>query len=132
MDRIWQWTWDRFKTRYSWAIYVLSVCELLPVYLIVSCLVVAFERSDRYVAATAVTIGAVLVMVYVTNLPGVGGIRIVERWAAGSEVDRAAALDATYTWARDSWRPSGGFNGNGCHAGRLAALASNRSTAPCV
>ena len=29
-----------------------------------------------------------------------GRIRLVERWAAGHEVDRARALEATYTWAR--------------------------------
>ena len=26
----------------------------------------------------------------------------MERWAAGHEVDRATALDATYTWARET------------------------------
>jgi adenylate cyclase len=100
MDRIWQWAWDRYATRYSWAIYAVSVFELLSVYLVLSFLIVAFERSDRYVEAAAVTVGTVLVMVYVTNLPGLGGSRLVERWAAGREVDRARALDATYAWAR--------------------------------
>ena len=37
---------------------------------------------------------------YVMVLPGLGVIRLVERWAAGHEVDRARALEATYTWAR--------------------------------
>jgi adenylate cyclase len=100
MDRIWQWAWDRYGARYSWAIYAGSVSELLPVYLALSFLIVAFERSDRYVEAAAVTAGTVLVMVYVTNLPGLGGSRLVERWAAGREVDRARALDATYAWTR--------------------------------
>ena len=61
---------------------------------------VAFEESDRYVEAAAVTVVAVLVLVYVMVLPGLGPSRLVERWAAGREVDRARALDATYTWAR--------------------------------
>jgi adenylate cyclase len=100
MERIWQWAWDRYGARYSWAIYAVSVSELLSVYLALSCLIVAFERSDRYVEAAAVTVGTVLVMVYVTNLPGLGGIGLVERWAAGREVDRARALDATYAWSR--------------------------------
>ena len=65
-----------------------------------SFLVVAFEESDRYVEAAAVTVVAVLVLVYVMVLPGLGPIRLVERWAAGREVDRARALEATYTWAR--------------------------------
>jgi adenylate cyclase len=100
MDRIWQWAWDRFGARYSWAVYVGSVCELLSVYLVLSLLIVAFEWSDRYIEAAAVTVGTVLVMVYVTNLPGLGASRLVERWAAGHEVDRVRALDATYTWTR--------------------------------
>jgi adenylate cyclase len=100
MDRIWQWAWDRCRARYSWAIYVGSVCELLSVYLVLSFLIVAFERSDRYVEAAAATVGTVLVMVYVTNLPGLGASRLVERWAAGHEVDRVRALDAIYAWTR--------------------------------
>jgi adenylate cyclase len=100
MDRIWQWLWDRSGARYSWAIYTVSFSELLSVYLVYSFLIVAFERSDRYVEAAAVTVGAVLVMVYVSNLPGLGGSRLVERWAAGREVDRARALDASYAWTR--------------------------------
>jgi adenylate cyclase len=100
MDRIWQWAWDRYGARYSWVIYAVSVSELLSVYLVLSFLIVAFERSDRYVEAAAVTVGTVLVMVYVTNLPGLGGSRLVERWAAGRKVDRARALDATYAWTR--------------------------------
>ena len=64
MDRIWQWAWDRYGARYSWVIYAVSVSELLSVYLALSFLIVAFERSDRYVEAAAVTVGTVLVMVY--------------------------------------------------------------------
>ena len=33
-------------------------------------------------------------------LPGVGQIRLAERWAAGQEINRARALEATYAWAR--------------------------------
>jgi len=69
MDRIWQWAWDRYGPRYSWAIY-------------------------------AVTVVAVLVLAYVMILPGLGESRLYERWAAGQEVDRARALDATYAWTR--------------------------------
>ena len=117
MDRIWQWAWDRYGTRYSWAIYAVSVSELLSVYLVLSFLIVAFERSDRYVEAAAVTVGTVLVMVYVTNLPGLGASRLVEGWAAGREVDRARALDATYAWARTA-----GARGVGANAVFIALL----------
>ena len=100
MDRIWQWAWDRYGARYSWAIYAVSFPLMLPIYLSWSFLVVAFEESDHYVEAAAVTVVAVLVLLYVIVLPGLGRIRLVEQWAAGHEVDRARALEATYTYTR--------------------------------
>ncbi|MDT5014117.1 MAG: adenylate cyclase, partial [Mycobacterium sp.] len=101
MDRIWQWAWDRYACRYSWAICAIAFLPLLQTYLASSFLVVAFEDSDRYIEVTGVTAVAVLVLVYVLILPGLGEKRLVEQWAAGHEIDRAAALDATYTYARD-------------------------------
>jgi hypothetical protein len=110
VDRRWQtfslpaWiasgAWDRYGSRYSWAIYVITFAVILPIYLVSSFVIVAFEESDRYVDAAAVTVVAVLVLQYTVSLPGLGGIRFAERWAAGHEVDRAQALDATYGWAR--------------------------------
>ena len=100
MDRIWQWAWDRYRTRYSWAAYAGAIPALLPVYLIPSFVVVATEESDRYAEAAAVTVVAVLVLVYVMILPGRGPSRLVEQWAAGLVVDRGRAMDATYTWGR--------------------------------
>ena len=100
MDRIWQWAWDRYGARYSWALCAITLPILLPVYLVLSFVVVAFEESDHYVEAAAVTVVAVLVLIYVTAFPGLGPIRLAEQWAAGHEVDRARALEATYTWAR--------------------------------
>jgi adenylate cyclase len=100
MDRIWQWAWDRYGARYSWAICAISFPLLLTTYLVLSFVVVAFEESDHYVEAAAATIVAVLVLVYVLILPGLGRLRAAERWAASREVDRARALDGTYTWAR--------------------------------
>ena len=72
MDRIWQWAWDRYGARYSWAICVVALPVVLPIYLILSFVVVAFEESDRYVEAAAVTVVAVLVLVYVhaSSRPG--------------------------------------------------------------
>src|SRR5882757_1656919 len=98
MDRIWQWAWDRYGARYSWAIFVVAFLVALPFYLLLSFVVVAFEGSDRYVEAAAVTVGVVLAWVNV--LPGLGPARLVERWAAGQLVDRPRAMDATYTYAR--------------------------------
>src|ERR1700736_5700275 len=100
MDRIWQWAWDRYGPRYSWMICAGLFAVLLPIYLLVSCIVVAFEDSGHYVEAAAGTVVAVPVLVYVSILPGLGRVRLAEQWAAGQKVDRARALEATYTWAR--------------------------------
>ena len=100
MDRIWQWAWDRHGAKYSWAAYVITFPAIFPVYLVPSLVVVATEESDLYVEAATVTVIAVLVMVYVMVLPGLGPSRLFEQWAAGQEVDRAKALDATYAFAR--------------------------------
>ena len=100
MDRIWQWAWDRYAARYSWAAYVVTFPVILPIYLLPSFVVVATEESDHYVEAAGVTVIAVLVLVYVMVLPGQGPSRLFERWADGQAVDRGRALDATYTWAR--------------------------------
>jgi adenylate cyclase len=100
MDRIWQWAWDRYGARYSWAAFAITVVVGLPVYLVWSFAVVAFQKSDCYVEAAAVTVAATLLMEYLVMLPGLGGIRLAEQWAAGQEVDPARALESTYTFAR--------------------------------
>jgi adenylate cyclase len=100
MERIWQWVWDRYGARWSWVIYAASAILPLPIYLSWSFLIVAIEESSDYVEAAAVTIVGVPVLAYVNTLPGLGRIRLVERWAAGHEVDRARALDATYAVTR--------------------------------
>jgi adenylate cyclase len=100
MDRIWQWAWDRYAARYSWALGAILLPIPLSIYLLPSFGVVALEGSGHYVEAAAVTVVAVLVCGYVTVIPGRRLFRLVEQWAAGGEVDRASALEATYTWAR--------------------------------
>ena len=100
MDRLWQWVWDRCGPRYSWALYALSVPLTTPVYLLWSSLIVAFENSGDYVDAAAVTVVAAAVLQWAAILLGLGERRVVERWAAGQEVDRAKALAATYAWTR--------------------------------
>ena len=110
MDRIWQWAWDRYGARYSWAVCAITFPVMLQIYLLLSFLVVAFEESGRYVEAAAVTVVAVLVLVYVSVLPGRRPFRPAEQWAAGHEVDRARALEATYTWARGTVARAVGTN----------------------
>src|SRR5689334_23230775 len=100
MDRIWQWVWDRYGARYSWAVFAIASLVLLPVYLFLSFCVVTFEKSDRYLAAAGVATGVLLVQAYVFLPPGLGGTRLAERWAAGHEVDQATALEDTYAYAR--------------------------------
>ncbi len=100
MDRIWQWVWDRHGARYSWACFAVSHIVGLPVFLVWSLVVVAFQKSDCYVEATAITVAATLLMQYLVILPGLGGLRLAEQWAAGQEVDPARALDSTYAYAR--------------------------------
>jgi adenylate cyclase len=102
MDRIWQWAWDRYSARYSWVVFAITYAAMLPVWLGSACLIVAVEGSDRYVDAAVVTVIGMLVLVYVAVLAGVGQSRLVDQWAAGRQIDRARALEATYRWARES------------------------------
>ncbi|OBK76594.1 adenylate/guanylate cyclase domain-containing protein [Mycobacterium sp. 1164985.4] len=100
MDRIWQWAWDRYGPRYSWVMCGVLFPSSMAAYLLPSFVVVAFEKSTHYLHAAAVTAVAVVVQNYVLVLPGGRRCRLTQRWAAGCEVDRAAALQDTYTWAR--------------------------------
>ncbi|MUL48148.1 adenylate/guanylate cyclase domain-containing protein [Mycobacterium sp. CBMA293] len=100
MDRIFQWVWDRYGPRYSWAICVLIYFAGLSVYLAFPLIIVAFERSDRYAPAAAIAFAAMVVRVYFMVLPGSKGVRPFEKWAAGHDVDPMEALHATFTYAR--------------------------------
>ncbi|OBB96224.1 adenylate/guanylate cyclase domain-containing protein [Mycobacterium sp. 852002-30065_SCH5024008] len=100
MDRFAQWAWNRHGARYSWVICALSYVIPFPIYLSLSFVIVASEKSGHYLEAAAATAIAMLALAYGLVLPGVGALRLVERWAAGEEVAPAKALEATYTWAR--------------------------------
>ncbi|BBZ37654.1 adenylate/guanylate cyclase domain-containing protein [Mycobacterium conspicuum] len=100
MDRIWQSAWERYGSKYSWAICAFVFASMLETFLLWSFLVVAYEKSSRFVAASAFTVVAVAVLAYVIVLPGSRPLRLTQRWAAGFEVDRARALADTYTWSR--------------------------------
>ncbi|MFI5507428.1 adenylate/guanylate cyclase domain-containing protein [Mycobacterium sp. NPDC051804] len=102
MDRIWQWAWDRYGPRYSWVVNTVLVGAALPIYLVVSFVVLAFEGAGKYIEVAAVTVIAVVVVAYGMGLPGVGPPRIVEQWAGGRDVDPEMALEASYIWARRS------------------------------
>lgn len=100
MDRVFQWVWDRHGPRYSWALCAVILPPSLPTYLIWSLVIVAFERSGHYGEAALFALIAVPVRAYLLVLPGLNGLRPVERWAAGRAVDPLMALGATYAYAR--------------------------------
>jgi adenylate cyclase len=100
MDRFWQWGWDRYAARYSWVCFAFTFAALLPMYLLGSLVIVVYEKSDRHAEAAAFTVAAVLLLAYVIVLPGPGGLRTAQHWAAGRKVDRARALESTYAYGR--------------------------------
>jgi class 3 adenylate cyclase len=100
MDRIWQWAWDRFGTRYSWALSIGAFVSTLPVFLFWSWIVVATEKSSHYVEASVSAAVVALVLTFVSIFPGIRRLRLTQQWAAGREVDRAKALKDTYAWVR--------------------------------
>ena len=100
MERLWQWVWDRYGPRYSWAIFAVGVPLGLPIYILWSFLIVAVEKSGDYGDAAAVTVVAATVLLWVGFFLGTGERRVVDRWAAGQAVDRATALAATYALTR--------------------------------
>lgn len=100
MDRIWQWAWDRFGTRYRLALGVISFPVAPAVFLVPSFGVVHLEKSGRYLEAAVVTVAVVLVCGSLAVLPGLRSLRLVEQWAARRDVDGMSALEATYIWAR--------------------------------
>ena len=100
MERIWQWAWDRYGASYSWVVCASAVVLPLPIYLALSLIIVAYENSGHYLAAAVATVVAMPLFAYPAILPGRGQWQIVQRWAAGDEVDPARALEATYAWSR--------------------------------
>src|SRR6201993_4124373 len=99
MDRIWQWAWDRYGPRYSWAVCAIALPNVLLAWLFWSFLITTFENSDHYLEVALVTVIAVPVLLYVVVIPRVRR-SLLEQSAAGREIDRAAALEETYTSAR--------------------------------
>jgi hypothetical protein len=76
---------DRYGARYSWAVCAIGFLVLLPVYLFVAFVVVAFEESDDYMEAAAVTVAAVAAQAYVFLPGGHRRLRPAEQWAAGGD-----------------------------------------------
>ena len=100
MDRVWQWACDRYGARYSWAMCAIVSAVSVPGFFLLSFGVVAFERSGQYVDAGVVSVIGVLATCCVVFPPGHRRLRLPEQWAAGNKVDRAKALEDTYTYGR--------------------------------
>jgi adenylate cyclase len=47
MDRIWQWAWNRYRARYMRVLYAIGFAVTLPVYLLLTLLIAAFEKSGH-------------------------------------------------------------------------------------
>ena len=93
MDRIWQWAWNRYAPRYSWAVYGFAFLVSLPVFLLLTLPIVAFEKSDRYLAAAVLTVAAIVVAEAQSAVTIRREMRLIEQWAAGQNVDRATTLE---------------------------------------
>ncbi|MGO9350819.1 MAG: hypothetical protein ACLP3C_08310 [Mycobacterium sp.] len=85
---------------------------VLPTYLFVLFVIVAFEKSDRYFdSAIAAVVAELVVCRYAFLLLGRRRFRLVKRWAADHEVDRAKALEGAihpfiYRSVLESVRPA--------------------------
>ena len=85
---------------------------MLLVYILWSQLLVAFENSDRYLAAVVVTVIAVLVNASVSILPASRMFRRAHQWAAGREVGWESLVAEAYAarvplWAAGFHRTDG-------------------------
>ena len=101
MDRIWQWTWDRYGTGYAWALFTVALpVSAFMYYVFIAFPIVAFEDTGRYLEAAGVTLVAVPVLQCGLIAPSRRLLRPAEQWAAGRDVDRMTALEGTYLYAR--------------------------------
>jgi adenylate cyclase len=77
MDRMWQWAWDRYPSRYSWVLYAILFVLMLPPYLVFSFVVVAVFGAPNDLAdhAEAAVSAAVLIHRFVAERFG-GALRI--------------------------------------------------------
>jgi class 3 adenylate cyclase len=100
MERIWQWAWNRYGRNYSWVVMVFLLVAMLPPYLLWSLMIVSLDRSHRFPEAAAMAVGVVAVMAYLVVSPGHEISQRIEQYAAGRDVNRAAALSDTYIWGR--------------------------------
>jgi class 3 adenylate cyclase len=100
MERVWQWVWDRYGPRYSWAVSAVTCVTLIPIYLACALFIVTFEDSHRYLAACTIAVVGALIALYIAALPGWSQWRLLEGAATGEPFDRAEVLASSYAVAR--------------------------------
>ncbi|MFI5507932.1 adenylate/guanylate cyclase domain-containing protein [Mycobacterium sp. NPDC051804] len=100
MDRIWQWAWDRYGARYSWVIWLVAFANLLVSYLSLSFLVVAYEKSNRFVDALVLSGVAAAILALVIILPGSRTFSLGQARRKRRPMDDVKALEQTYRWTR--------------------------------
>jgi class 3 adenylate cyclase len=100
MDRVWQWVWNRYATRYSWAVFVVTYVLTVPLWVFTAIVIVETEGSDRHVESAAAAAAITLVLAWILHRPGFGVWHAIDRWTASDQVDRHQTLESTYTLAR--------------------------------
>ncbi|WP_068180851.1 adenylate/guanylate cyclase domain-containing protein [Mycobacterium sp. UM_CSW] len=78
MERLLQWAWDRYATRYTWVMAAVAVGISFPVYLLLSFAIVDFENSSRYLVAAGAAGLIALLSVVVGRIASATGERLVE------------------------------------------------------
>jgi adenylate cyclase len=101
MDRIWQWAWDRYGAhRYLWVMGVLLCFGGIPAFVFFSSMIVAFEGSNRYAEAAAITVAVLLLQYFLGLLLLARTMRRIEECASGRVSHPMTVLVATYADTR--------------------------------
>ena len=105
--RFYQWAWEHHRRRYSWWVCAHWFAVGLPVYIILTALIVASVHVERpanggylatYLAALTVATLVWLATLAVVIRPGLGVWQVIRRWVPGE--DTAPVLVATYAYGR--------------------------------
>ena len=131
IDRLWQWTWDRHGSRYSWAVFLMTYGITVPIWVAMAWALVKFEESDRFLESAGVAAAATLALVYFLVRPGWRVWRPIERWAVSDASDRPRTLESTYVLGRSFvgrgmvlWAMAGGVTGGS--VGAVAGATGSR------
>ena len=99
MNRVWQWAWDRYGSRYSWAVLVLSYLLTVPMWVFTAIVIVMYEESDQFVGPPRWPPRSRWLLV----IPRSARFRCLAPHRAmggGRPDDRQQTLESTYAFAR--------------------------------